>query len=194
CYMKVAVLGSGMVGSAIALDLASRHHVTAFDVSDRNLALLNKRNPRIETRQADLRNYSSYPELLSSFEIIVTAVPGFMGYRTLEACINCSKDVVDISFFPEDVLQLDQLAKEKGVTVITDCGVAPGMSNLIIGHHNEEIKIDSLEIYVGGLPKVRKKPFQYKAPFSPADVIEEYTRPARLMENGHIIVRPALSE
>ena len=192
--MKVAVLGAGMVGSAIAMDLASRHHVTAFDVSNANLELLKKRNPRIETQQADLRNYSSYPQLLASFDIVVTAVPGFMGYKTLEAAINCGKNIVDISFFPEDVLQLDKLAKEKGVTVITDCGVAPGMSNFIIGYHNEEIKIEALEIYVGGLPKVRKKPFQYKAPFSPADVIEEYTRPARLMENGHIIVRPALSE
>ena len=192
--MKVAVLGAGMVGSAIALDLASRHHVTAFDVSNANFDLLKKRNPRIETQQADLRDYSSYPQLFTSFDIVVTAVPGFMGYKTLEAAINCGKNIVDISFFPEDVLRLDKLAKEKGVTVITDCGVAPGMSNFIIGHHNEEMKIDSLEIYVGGLPKVRKKPFQYKAPFSPADVIEEYIRPARLMENGHIIARPALSE
>jgi len=192
--MKVAVLGAGMVGSAIAMDLASRHHVTAFDVSNINLQMVKKRNPRIETQQADLRDYLSYPQLLSSFDIIITAVPGFMGYKTLEASISCGKNIVDISFFPEDVLQLDQLAKEKGVTVITDCGVAPGMSNFIIGRHNEEMKIEGLEIYVGGLPKVRKKPFQYKAPFSPADVIEEYTRPARLMENGHIIIRPALSE
>jgi saccharopine dehydrogenase-like NADP-dependent oxidoreductase len=125
---------------------------------------------------------------------VVTAVPGFMGYKALEAAINCRKNIVDISFFPEDVFQLDKLAKEKGVTVITDCGVAPGMSNFIIGRHNEEMKIDAIEIYVGGLPKVRKKPFQYKAPFSPADVIEEYTRPARLMENGFIVTKPALSE
>ncbi len=192
--MKVAVLGSGMVGSAIAMDLASRHHITAFDVSNVNLDLLKKRNPRIETQLADLRDYSLYSHLLSSFDIVVTAVPGFMGYKTLEAAINCKKNIVDISFFPEDVLQLDKLAKEKGVTVITDCGVAPGMSNFIVGRYNEEMKIDALEIYVGGLPKVRKKPFQYKAPFSPADVIEEYIRPARLMENGHIIARPALSE
>ena len=192
--MKVAVLGAGMIGSAIAIDLASRHQVTAFDVNDNNLELLKARNPQIETQQADLLDYSSYPQLLTSFEIVVTAVPGFMGYKTLEASINCGKNIVDISFFPEDVLQLDQFAKEKKVTVITDCGVAPGMSNFIIGRYNEEMSIEAIEIYVGGLPKVRKKPFQYKAPFSPADVIEEYTRPARLMENGHIIVRPALSE
>lgn len=192
--MKIAVLGAGMVGNAIALDLASRHHVAAFDVNEKNLSLLNKRNPRIKTAIADLKNYQSYPALLSSFDLVVTAVPGFMGYKTLEAVINCGKNIVDISFFPEDVLQLDKLAKEKNVTIITDCGVAPGLSNFIIGRSNEEMKIDAFEIYVGGLPKVRKKPFQYKAPFSPADVIEEYTRPARLMENGFIVTKPALSE
>jgi len=192
--MKIAVLGAGMVGNAIALDLASRHFVTAFDVSGNNLLLLNKKNSRIDIQQADLRNYDAYQQLFSSFDLVVTAVPGFMGFKTLEAVIRCGKNVVDISFFPEDVLQLDQLARANDVTVITDCGVAPGMSNFIIGHHNEDMKIDALEIYVGGLPKVRKKPFQYKAPFSPADVIEEYTRPARLMENGFIVTRPALSE
>jgi len=56
------------------------------------------------------------------------------------------------------------------------------------------MQIDAFEIYVGGLPRIRKKPFEYKAPFSPVDVIEEYTRPARLMENGNIIVQPALTE
>jgi saccharopine dehydrogenase-like NADP-dependent oxidoreductase len=86
------------------------------------------------------------------------------------------------------------LAKEKGVTVITDCGVAPGLSNLILGHHNEEMKIMSFECYVGGLPRHPKPPFYYKAPFSPFDVIQEYIRPARIMENGKIVTRPALSE
>ena len=192
--MKIAVLGAGMVGSAIALDLASQHHVTAFDLSESNLTLLNQRNPAIKTHQADLKNYDFYPPLLKDADIVVTAVPGFMGYKALETVISCGKDIVDISFFPEDALQLDKLAKQKEVTAIIDCGVAPGMHNLIVGRFNEEMQIDALEVYVGGLPKVRKKPFQYKAPFSPADVIEEYIRPARLMENGHIVVKPALSE
>jgi len=117
-----------------------------------------------------------------------------MGYKTLEAVINAGKDVVDISFFPEDALQLDKLAKQKNVTAITDCGVAPGVSNFIIGRYNEEMKITSFECYVGGLPKERKPPFQYKAPFSPVDVIQEYIRPARLVENGTIVTRPALSD
>src|SRR5690606_40154006 len=120
--------------------------------------------------------------------------PGFMGFKTLEAAIKAGKNIVDISFFPEDAMLLDPIAKKMGVTVITDCGVAPGMSNLILGRYNEEMKVEEFECYVGGLPKERKPPFEYKAPFSPIDVIEEYTRPARLVENGSIVVKPALSD
>lgn len=192
--MRIAVLGTGMVGCAIALDLANDHQVTAFDLSKKNLDGLRKKNPTIETAAADLADCRSYIDLLNPFDIVVTAVPGCMGYKTLEAVILSEKNVVDISFFPEDALQLDDLAKKNNVTVITDCGVAPGVSNLILGRYNEEMKIDSFACYVGGLPKERKQPFQYKAPFSPADVIEEYIRPARLVENGEVVTKPALSD
>jgi saccharopine dehydrogenase-like NADP-dependent oxidoreductase len=183
-----------MVGRAIALDLAPHYHVTSFDVSEQNLRFLEISNQPVQTRQADLKQYDHYGDWLGSFDVVVTAVPGFMGFDTLKTVINCGKNVADISFFPEDVLKLDNLAKEKNVTVITDIGVAPGMSNLILGRYNEEMIVKNFECYVGGLPKVRKKPFEYKAPFSPVDVIEEYRRPARLKENGQIITRPALSE
>ena len=190
----IAVLGAGMVGRAIALDLAKNYTVTSFDLSAANLEELKSRNDAIETVAGNLSQFDEYKNWLSPFDIVVTAVPGFMGYKTLEAVIRAGKNVVDICFFPEDALQLDELAKEKEVTVITDCGVAPGVSNFIIGRYNEEMKIDSFECYVGGLPKERKPPFQYKAPFSPVDVIQEYIRPARLVENSKIVTRPALSE
>jgi len=192
--MTVAVLGAGMVGRAIALDLTKEHKVSAFDLNKNNLLLLKDRNAEIETAAADLSNYSLYKELLSPFDLVVTAVPGFMGFHTLEAVINAGKNVVDISFFPENALQLDKLAKDRNVTVIADCGVAPGMSNFIIGRYNEEMKISSFECYVGGLPKERKPPFQYKAPFSPVDVIQEYIRPARMVEAGSIVIKDAMSD
>ena len=192
--MTIAVLGAGMVGRAIALDLAKNFSVTCFDLNAENLEALKQRNPAIQTVGADLSLFSEYKNLLSPADLVVTAVPGFMGYKTLETVIDAGKNVVDISFFPEDALQLDRLAKQRNVTAITDCGVAPGVSNLIIGRYNEEMKIDSFECYVGGLPKERKPPFQYKAPFSPVDVIQEYIRPARLVENATIVTRPALSE
>ncbi len=192
--MTIAVLGAGMVGRAIALDLAKDHKVTSFDLNAENLELLTEENENIETAGADLTHFGEYKDFLSSFDLVVTAVPGFMGYKTLQAVINAGKNVVDISFFPEDALQLDKLAKEKKVTAITDCGVAPGVSNFIIGRYNEEMKINSFECYVGGLPRERKLPFQYKAPFSPVDVIQEYIRPARLVEDGNIVTKHALSD
>lgn len=192
--MKIAVLGAGMVGRAMAWDLAENFEVCSFDMNEQNLAEVRERQPAIKTVKADLSQYDNYAVWLEPFDIVVTAVPGFMGYKTLEAVIRAGKNVADISFFPENALELDALAKEKGVTVITDVGVAPGMSNFIIGRYNELLQVSNFECYVGGLPRIRKKPFEYKAPFSPVDVIEEYTRPARLKENGHIITRPALSE
>ncbi|RYF87874.1 MAG: saccharopine dehydrogenase [Chitinophagaceae bacterium] len=191
--MKIAVLGAGMVGRTIATDLSKDHDVTSFDIRDANLSIL-QNAASVKTQQADLKNFSDYASLLAKFPLVVSAVPGFMGYRTLQTLLEIEKNVVDISFFPEDALQLADLAKQNDVTAIVDCGVAPGMSNLILGRYNEEMEVQRFECMVGGLPKVRNKPFEYKAPFSPIDVIEEYTRPARYQENGHLVTRPALSD
>jgi lysine 6-dehydrogenase len=191
--MKIAVLGAGMVGRTIATDLNANFQVWSFDINEENLAILQSKTS-VQTVVANLADTSGYPQLLAGFDLYVSAVPGFMGYKTLEALIKMGKPVVDISFFGEDALALDFLAKQYGVTAIVDCGVAPGMSNLILGRYNEEIKLDSFECMVGGLPKIRIKPFEYKAPFSPIDVLEEYTRPARYIENGNLVTKPALSD
>jgi saccharopine dehydrogenase-like NADP-dependent oxidoreductase len=102
--------------------------------------------------------------------------------------------VVDISFFPENALELNDLAIQYGVTAIVDCGVAPGLDNMILGYENTKMDITDFECLVGGLPKIKKWPFNYKAPFSPVDVIEEYTRPARYVENGNVVIKEALSD
>jgi saccharopine dehydrogenase-like NADP-dependent oxidoreductase len=190
---KIVVLGAGMVGRAMAMDLAHKHQVTVADISEENLKrLLGK--PDIITRKADLSKKANIQELIKDCELVVNAVPGFMGYKTTEAVIEMGKNIVDISFFPENGLELEQLAKEKGVIAVIDCGVAPGMGNVILGHHNAVMEVESYECYVGGLPFCRTLPFQYKAPFSPIDVIEEYIRPARYVRNKQIITIPALTE
>ena len=192
--VKIVVLGAGMVGRAIALDLAKNFEVTSIDINDNSLNILQKKNPAIKTVQQDLGDHTNYPELLHPFDFVVTAVPGFMGFKTVEAVILSKKNIVDISFFPENALELDKLAKENNITAIVDCGVAPGMSNFILGYHNEKMQIENFECMVGGLPKQKIKPFEYKAPFSPIDVIEEYTRPARFIENGKLVTKPALTD
>ena len=188
---KIAILGAGRIGTTIAEDLSTNFEVTYFDLN------INKRlstNKYIKYVQTNLSNYTQYPTLLTPFDLVVSAVPGYMGFNTLQAIIQAGKNVADISFFEEDGLQLHKLAIQNNVTAIFDCGVAPGMSNFILGYYNAQININSFECMVGGLPKIRVKPFEYKAPFSPIDVIEEYTRPARYIENGHVVTKPALSD
>lgn len=192
--MQIAILGAGMVGRAMAIELATKFKVTSFDKNNDALQILSSKNNSINTIKTDLSDYENYSKLLKKFDYVISAVPGFMGYKTLEAIINAKKNVVDISFFPENALHLHTLAQANNVTAIVDCGVAPGMSNLILGYHNERMQLNSFECLVGGLPKKRIKPFEYKAPFSPIDVLEEYTRPARYFENGQLVIKPALSE
>ena len=189
---KIIVLGAGMVGRTMAADLAKKHTLTSVDISAESLARLSGKG--INTIPFDLGNTAGIKKLVEGYDIVLSAVPGFMGYKTLQAIIEAGKNVIDISFFPENSLDLVNLAKQKDVTAIVDCGVAPGMDNIILGYYNEKMKLTDFECIVGGLPKVKKWPFYYKAPFSPVDVIEEYTRPARYVENGNTIIKPALSD
>lgn len=189
---KLIVLGAGMVGRTMALDLAKTHQVASADVDTEALKLLSDRG--IETIKADLSSSKVIQKIIAPFDVVVGAVPGHMGFNMAKAVITAGKHLVDISFFPEDPFKLKKLAEESGSIVITDCGVAPGMSNLILGYHHQRMTIQNFECYVGGLPKERKWPYEYKAPFSPIDVIEEYTRPARIVVGGQEVIKPALSE
>jgi lysine 6-dehydrogenase len=195
--MKVAVLGAGLVGGPVALDLAvgEEFEVTVADIDEEALSALSGRGLPLTVRAADLRDPDQVRRLITGCALVVNAMPGFMGFQTLRTIVEAGCDVVDLAFFPEDPFTLDHLARENGVTAIVDCGVAPGMSNLLVGHVDARLdRTDSVLIYVGGLPEVRRWPFEYRAVFSPIDVIEEYTRPARYVENGQRVVREALSD
>jgi len=194
--MKVVVLGAGMVGGAIARDLAQDADMSVLS-ADRDAQALARLNEvaRIDTAQADLREAASIQSLVADCDLVVSAVPGFMGHQVLRDVIIAGKNVVDISFFAEDPFSLDDLARSQGVTAVVDCGVAPGLCNIIAGRvHAQLDETESYQCYVGGLPLVRRRPFEYKAVFSPQDVLEEYTRPARFVERGREVVCPALSE
>ncbi len=194
--MNIVVLGGGLVGGPMAHDLASDTGIKVT-VADINPAVLEKfsSTPQIDTIQADLSDQNALLSMLADFDMVISAVPGFMGFKTLETIIKARKNVIDIAFFPEDALELDELAKENRVTAIVDCGVAPGMSNLLTGYASHLLdKAEKVRIYVGGLPVIRQQPWEYKAVFSPIDVIEEYLRPSFFVKNKKIVSRPALSD
>ncbi len=194
--MRITVLGAGLVGSAIVRDLAQEAsvRVTAVDINRHALERLAAAAP-VHTVVADVSEPGRVAALASASDLMVCAVPGYIGFETLRHIIEAGKNVVDISFFAEDAFALDDLAKRQGVTAVVDCGVAPGLCNILAGHVSTQLDAcESYACYVGGLPKVRRWPYEYKAVFSPRDVIEEYTRPARLVEHGREVVRPALSD
>jgi len=190
---KIAVFGAGLVGNAIAIDLSKNFRVTSVDINPESLEILKIRH-NIDTLKADLSKKEIIHEIVKDFDLIIGAVPGFMGYSMVKAVIEAGKNIVDISFFPENALDLAKIAKEHGVVAVTDCGVAPGMGNIILGYHNERMVVDKYICYVGGLPVIREWPYEYKSVFSPIDVIEEYTRLARYVENSHTITKEALSD
>ncbi len=189
---KIIVLGTGLVGKAMAIDLSRNFDVTSSDYNEEALKFVAEH--KIKTLQLDFTDRQRLKSALQPFDLVVGAVPGFLGFETVKSVIESGKNMVDISFFPEDPFLLDELAKEKSVTVVTDCGVAPGMGNVILGYHNQQMQIESYECLVGGLPMVREWPYEYKAVFSPIDVIEEYIRPARYVQNKSVIIKEALSD
>ena len=191
---KIVVLGAGMVGREVARDLSRSFAVTSVDASQAALDVAAKLAP-IATQRADLSTPEAIKQAVRDADLVVGALPGFLGRMALQAVIESGKNAVDIAFFPEDCFELDALAKSKGVTAIVDFGVAPGMSNVFMGYHNKRMQsVERFECLVGGLPRAREFPFEYKAVFSPADVLEEYTRPARYIEHGQLVVRPALTD
>ena len=187
---NIIVLGAGLIGGVMAQDLSKQHNVTSIDISQRNLDKLNG----IKTICTDISDTKTLHKIITETDLVVGAVPGFMGYKMMKDVIEARKNIVDISFYPENPFGLDELAKQKGVIAVMDCGVAPGMGNIILGHHNLNMKIIDYECLVGGLPEKREWPYEYQAVFSPIDVIEEYVRPARFVKDSKIITKEALSD
>jgi saccharopine dehydrogenase-like NADP-dependent oxidoreductase len=193
---KVTVLGCGLVGAAIARDL-SREEDLEITVADADRDALGRigAGSRIRRLRADLAFPETVERIVADADAVVGALPGRLGFGMLEAVIRAGKPIADISFSPEDPLSLDGLAQEKGVTAVVDCGVSPGLSNLAVGRAAASLaEVEEVAIQVGGLPVNRNRPFEYAIVFSASDVLEEYTRPARVMEEGTLVTKPALSE
>ncbi len=190
---RIVILGCGIEGKHMAIDLCKTPglEVTAVDIDAEALDDLAREHP-IQTRQADLSTPDGITGAVEDADVIIGALPGFMGYSALAGVIRAGRDIVDISYFEEDPFGLDKLAKEKGVTAVVDCGVAPGMSNIILGDHSRSMNVARYECYVGGLPKSRDVLFEYKSAFPAVEVLEEYAGSSRSRENGKAIVRSML--
>ena len=190
----ICQIGCGMIGKVMALDISKKHDLHLSDLDESTLKEVKTLDPTIKTKCFNVNDSDMLKSFLKPADIVLLAVPGYMGYKLLEKIIEFKKNIVDISFSPENILSLDKKAKDNNITVVFDAGLAPGIPNFLLGNINEKENVKSFKYFVGGLPKHPKPPYYYKAPFSPIDVVEEYTRPARIMKNGKVITKPALTD
>jgi lysine 6-dehydrogenase len=190
---KVVVLGAGRVGKVIASDLSEEYDVTSADIRPTALESLSSRYP-VKTRVTDLGDPAAIGAAIKDADLVICAVPGFMGFQTLKTILENGKNVVDISFFAEDAFELDELAHSRNVIAAVDCGVAPGIPDYLAGQHVGDMQIDDFEFLIGGLHFHCNQPEAYLPTFSPTDVWEEYTRPARYVREGEVVTMPPLSE
>jgi lysine 6-dehydrogenase len=195
--LKAIVLGCGNIGSVIAKDFADHIEEAEMVVADysRERAKATASNIRGATPiKVDATDYTSLVEALRGFDLALGALPGDYGFQALKAAVEVGVDMVDVSFTPENPLELDGAAKKAGVTIIPDCGVAPGLSNMLVGYATAKLeRVREAHIMVGGLPEYPVPPLGYTITWSAEGLIDEYMRGARIVENGSIVEVPALS-
>lgn len=190
---RVTVLGAGLIGRAMVFDLAGDFNVTVADLNPDNLRIAARWPCR--TVQADLLAPGVLEAIAAPADIVLSAMPGAIGFRVLERLIGLGKNVVDISFTEEDPTVLSERAAARGATVIVDCGVCPGLSNILAAHaaRHRFLRLDRYVCYVGGLPRHPQPPWFYKNPFAAESVIDEYTRPCRFRIGGEPVILDPLS-
>jgi len=197
--MKVLILGCGNIGSVAAEDLAKSLSSIQVVVADKNEARAKDVAERIGGSnvswiQLDVTNPSNLANALKDFDLVMGFLPGKLGYRLAGACIDAGKDLVDVSYMSENPLALTDNAIKANITIAPDCGLAPGISNILVGHAAGKLdKVQTVHIMVGGLPEKPVPPLDYVITWSPENLIDEYMRKARIVKEGKIIEVEALS-
>ncbi len=195
--MKVIVLGSGKIGSIMAKDFAQNNPKSELTLGDISEDRAKKAASQINGASGIAINTSNrdlFSSQLSDFDLVLGALPGDHGYVALKAAIDAKVDVVDVAFTPENPTQLDEAAKRARVTIIPDCGVAPGLSNILTGYSASRLeKIEEAHIMVGGIPEIPVPPLGYTITWSAEGLIDEYVREVSIIEDGKKVQVPALS-
>jgi saccharopine dehydrogenase-like NADP-dependent oxidoreductase len=196
--MKVLILGCGNIGSIAAEDLAKSMTSVEVVVADKDNARAKNVAEKISRNaswiQLDIINYNKLVNTLKDSDLAMGFLPGKLGYRLVEACIDAERDLVDVSYMPENPLTLNDKAVKAGATIILDCGLAPGISNILVGHAATKLdKVQTVHIMVGGLPEKPVPPLGYVITWSPESLVDAYTRKAKIIKEGKKVEVEALS-
>jgi len=201
--MDILILGAGMMGRAIAFDLCKYSDFKEIAISDKyNKALesaekfLKKQD--INFLKLDLENIKEIKNFFKNFDIAISAVPYKYNYTLSKIAIETKTHFIDLGG-NNDILKkelgLSKKAKNKGVTIIPDCGLAPGLISVITKDIVEQIDfVNYVKSRVGGLPQNPKPPLDYQIVFSPYGLINEYVEDAIILDHGKILKKKSMTE
>src|SRR3954470_10403920 len=218
--MKLLVIGSGMMGSAAAFDMARQPDVTQVTLADSDLKLAKAAVKRLSKAlgavgakneakklkpvKLDAANYKAAGRLMRGHAACLSAVPYFFNVGLAKAAIEARCHFADLGGNNTVVRQTYALSKQaakRGVCLAPDCGVSPGMASVLAGELFRIVdndipgqRVDALKIYVGGLPEDPQPPFHYQLVFSVNGLINEYVEPARVLRDGKIVDIEPLTE
>ncbi len=190
---RTLVLGSGIVGSAAAWDLERRgHRVTVADRSEEAIAALADRLG-VATAVVDVDEAVAVADVMAGQDAVVSAVPYSYGASLAAAAVAAGAHYADFGGNPTVVRQqirLDAVARAAGVAVVPDCGLAPGLANVLAADMIAALEpgpIDSVQMRVGALPQVPVGTLGYQLTFSPGGLINEYAEPCEVIERGAVV-------
>lgn len=197
--MKVLIIGCGNIGSVSAQDLVKSVPSTEIVVADKNEKRAKDVAEKIEKDNVswtglDTSNHGELVNTLKGFDLAMGFLPGKLGYGLCKACIDAGKDLVDVSYMAENPMALNASAAKAGVTIVPDCGLAPGISNVLVGHAVGKLdEVKAVHVMVGGLPEKPVPPLGYTITWSPESLIDEYTRKVVIVKKGRKVEIEALS-
>lgn len=183
----ITVVGAGAIGKTVSDYLSEKHEVAVVDKDAGRLQKLE----RVRRLAGSIEDHW---DVVDSSDAVIVALPGSVSFEVVRSLLSHGNKVVDISFSERDPFELEDVARENGGLLIPDAGFAPGLTNILAGKLKSEGLYSSIEIYVSGLPQDPKPPLNYSVTWSIEGLIDEYTRPARIVQKGKTVEKDPLSE
>jgi lysine 6-dehydrogenase len=201
--MRMLVLGAGLQGSACTYDLLQNPEVSQVRLADLRFDHLPEflkplSGPRLIPTTLNVRDHEAVLAVMRESDAVMSAIPYYLNLQLAELAVEAGVHFCDLGGNTEIVFQQKALAdgaKAKGVTVIPDCGVAPGMVNILAEHGIRQLdSVESVRIYVGGLPQHPEPPLNYQVVYSLEGVLDYYTTRSWVLRDGKRSQVTALSE
>jgi len=197
--MKVLVLGCGMMGAAIALDMVKSDEVSKVVVADYDntkskIVVAQLKSDKVSSRLTDVRDIQATKNLMKGFDVAVCALPEGLNVFANRAAIGAGVHLVDLAY-GQELAKLDGAAKRAGITILVDCGVAPGITNILAAYGASLMdEVDDIQIVCGGLPQKPLPPLGYRIVWSTWGLVNMYCGKARIVRDGKVVEVDAMAD